>query len=770
MSGRISAITKFFSLNFEPVFFDIPLTTVSPLLISGHIPLRVVVPAPRYFHTSRPSSLPLVGFQPQTVKVPKRVEKNRVKKPGQKRHWKDRIGTVFSRARGRLADEDPDWRLRLSPNHKRDWANYLEKVTQEGIDEEQLWKKEKWIQRDRKIVPVRPKEHEELIKLWKQGFKSKEDLERKSGELKGPQTRKEFSEQLKVQREQVIYSKAHQTAEDLPVQRPAKAQERLIPLPDKEQQPAKAEANVNSYANRQTIELFLQRLREQKMTEGIGTGTVGHATMVRNENSIKTDNRNAGSQTTQPLQPTTIDSLLDAFQNPTLSHSESTITQGKPLQESIPRPITLGLEKITALLSKLDNPQNSLKVVHVAGTNGKGSVCAYVTSSLIASGLKVGQFISPHLIQRWDGITLNNTSIPESKFQEIERIVKETSINNDIGASTFEILTACALTYFVQEKVDVAVIEAGMGGLLDATNVFISPLVSIITPISLDHTAYLGDTVAAIARHKAGIIKAGSPVVIGPQPPHVHSVIAEQANEVDAPLYVALGYWRSPSQTRYLVENVRFTDTDPSSTPILGVVPGISGSEQSVNVACAVKALSLLRTTFRGITEEAVQKGVASASIPGRMEWVRFELPEGRVPILLDGAHNPASCAALGEFVGNLRRNAPVIWIIAFSKGRDILSCMRKFVKEGDSVACVEFGPVDGMDWVEPADEEDIAQQARILTGKPEGVKKFGHNLPEAIRWAITETKERRGMLVGTGSLYLVGDIHRLRRDDPQFE
>ena len=371
-----------------------------------------------------------------------------------------------------------------------------------------------------------------------------------------------------------------------------------------------------------------------------------------------------------------------------------------------------------------------MKVVHVAGTNGKGSVCAYLTSSLVASGLNVGQFTSPHLIDRWDCITINNTVIPYAKFLEIERTVKEISVNKDINASPFEILTACALTYFVEENVDIAVIETGMGGLLDATNVFKSPLVSIITPISLDHTAYLGTTVGAIAKHKAGIIKRQSPVVIAPHPSHIHNIIAEKANELEAPLHVALGYWRTPAQTRYLVENVRFTDTDDRSTPILSVVPGIAGSEQSVNVACAVKALSILRTKFQKITEDAVQKGIANASVPGRMEWVRFEVPEGRVPMLLDGAHNPASCQALGEYVGTLRRDAPVIWVTAFSKGRDLLSCMSKFVKKGDSVVCVEFGPVDGMGWVEAVDEGMIADVAKVLTdGRIDRVPLFGRNL-----------------------------------------
>jgi len=278
-------------------------------------------------------------------------------------------------------------------------------------------------------------------------------------------------------------------------------------------------------------------------------------------------------------------------------------------------------------------------------------------------------------------MTLNNNVIPYTKFLEIERTVTEISVKKDVNASPFEILTACALTYFVEENVDIAVIETGMGGLLDATNVFKSPLVSIITPISLDHTAYLGTTISAIAKHKAGIIKHQCPVVIAPQPNRVHDVIAQKANEVESPLQVALGYWRTPAQTRYLVENVRFTDADYQATPILSVVPGISGSEQSVNVACAVKALSLLRTKYRKITEDAVQKGIASATVPGRMEWVRFEVPEGRVPMLLDGAHNPASCQALGEYVGTLRRDAPVIWVVAFSKGRDLLSCMSSLCK-----------------------------------------------------------------------------------------
>jgi folylpolyglutamate synthase len=138
--------------------------------------------------------------------------------------------------------------------------------------------------------------------------------------------------------------------------------------------------------------------------------------------------------------------------------------------------------------------------------------------------------------------------------------------------------------------------------------------------------------------------------------------------------------------------------------------------------------------------------------------------------MLLDGAHNPASCSALADFVANLRSargSKPVVWIVGFSEGRNIRSCLSKFVQEGDYVGCVEFGPVDGMPWVHPVDGDEIAKQANLWSQNPEGVVNFGTDLVGAIRWGVRERKAHNGILVGTGSLYLVGDIHRLRRHQP---
>ena len=760
-------ITKFFSPDdFVSLIHSI---TVSHPFLVPPIPFRVIVPSSRHLHTSRPCLFPLSGYTPRKVRIPKKAQKSRTKRVDGKRHWTERIGTAYSRARIRLIEEDPDWRLRLNPNYRRKWKDYIENHTLRGVPiDDGFGLRKQWLEPGNRVVHTRPKEHQELLNLWKQGITKSEERQIGSESENQRPTHQGFLNELRAERELVEEENVSQRE---PIRRFLDQQPSKPGLIPKErqkspiaQQPPEA-YQIKSTAEQAKVQEFLQRLREQRKMEGLETRRFGPPKNLTSEST----EQSASSALMQPLQPLPINEPekppVFSFESPPSSPSSQTTAH----EVKSPRPITLGLEKITSLLSGLDNPQDQLKVVHVAGTNGKGSVCAYLTSSLVASGLKIGQFTSPHLIDRWDCMTLNNNVIPYTKFLEIERTVTEISVKKDVNASPFEILTACALTYFVEENVDIAVIETGMGGLLDATNVFKSPLVSIITPISLDHTAYLGTTISAIAKHKAGIIKHQCPVVIAPQPNRVHDVIAQKANEVESPLHVALGYWRTPAQTRYLVENVRFTDADYQATPILSVVPGISGSEQSVNVACAVKALSLLRTKYRKITEDAVQKGIASATVPGRMEWVRFEVPEGRVPMLLDGAHNPASCQALGEYVGTLRRDAPVIWVVAFSKGRDLLSCMSKFVQREDSVVCVEFGPVDGMGWVEAVDDRMIADVAKELMARVDRVPLFGRNLGAAIRWAIKETKERKGMLVGTGSLYLVGDIHRLRRDDPQF-
>jgi folylpolyglutamate synthase/dihydrofolate synthase len=453
----------------------------------------------------------------------------------------------------------------------------------------------------------------------------------------------------------------------------------------------------------------------------------------------------------------------------------------KPLpNQSEPPSIVQGLDNIKALLSACGNPQKKLSVVHVAGTNGKGSTCAYLSSVLYLSGFHVGRFVSPHLIDRWDCITLNGKPIPKSKFLDLEDEINDLCQQHSINASSFERLTAIALLHFANEKVSIAVIEVGMGGLLDATNVFNTPLVSIITPISLDHTTLLGSTIEEITKHKAGIIKKGCPVVIGEQTLSAYSFLKGTAKYLSAPIYEASGSWTSPSKFRCIVHNVHFREEEldfvrrkaPYENFEITVTPGIAGNEQVGNVSMAVTALSILRKTFPCITEETVIKGVAMANMPGRCEWIHWSLPQGRMTMLLDGAHNVASCSALSEHISSLRRNKPVTWIIGFSSGRDIAQNLRALVRKGDNVACVEFGDVDGMEWVTPVSASLVARDAKVLVGR-DGVVAEIVSLDQAIKWGISKAKESGGMLVCTGSLYLVGEVYRLRRekrDDPDFD
>jgi len=432
-----------------------------------------------------------------------------------------------------------------------------------------------------------------------------------------------------------------------------------------------------------------------------------------------------------------------------------------------------GLERITALLDRLGNPQDKLKVVHVAGTNGKGSVCGYMTNALIKASMKVGTFTSPHLLDRWDGISIGGKVIEEDIFLELEKQVNEICRENHIPASSFEVITACALWYFAQQNVDIAIIEAGMGGLDDATNVFKNPLVTVITSISLDHVAHLGPTIEDIARHKAGIIKPSCPVVTTEnQPGDVQEIIEETAQEKGSQVIIATGEWRNPGGMRYIVHDVHFRrhyGHKPISRFI--TVPGIAGAQQATNIACAVRALAVLEHHFPQISEEAIQNGIAATKLRGRMEWVRWNTEEKAVNMLLDGAHNPASCAALASAVEDLRApGRPLIWLVSFSQGRDYRECMGLMIRPGDTVACVEFGPVDGMDWVKPVPSSDLFSAAEEVTALESDVKNFGSKLQEAIDYVVNEAKGKKAILVATGSLYLAASIHRLQKADGEID
>jgi len=324
-----------------------------------------------------------------------------------------------------------------------------------------------------------------------------------------------------------------------------------------------------------------------------------------------------------------------------------------------------GLDVIAALLAALDNPHRRLAVVHVAGTNGKGSVCAMLESVLRASGFKTGLYTSPHLVDFSERFRVNGSEINADRLDEYihqmetvaDTVEAETGLR---GATFFEISTAIAFQYFADEGVDVAIIETGMGGRWDATNVVI-PLVSVISHIDIDHTNFLGDTIEKIAAEKAGIIKPGRPVVSAPQSDEVMTVLRKTGEPVicssEAVSVVKVG---TPQKLKIETHS---RSLPPINLPLLGEC-------QRENCAVAVAALEVLADMLG--FEPAFKKGLESASWPAR-----FQMLSSEPLVILDGAHNPSASRAL---VKTLKENYPkhrIGFIFGFLEDKDSVEFLR---------------------------------------------------------------------------------------------
>ena len=293
-----------------------------------------------------------------------------------------------------------------------------------------------------------------------------------------------------------------------------------------------------------------------------------------------------------------------------------------------------GLRKIKELLKKLGNPHKYISTIHIAGTNGKGSTSAILSEILYQHGLKVGLYTSPHLFRLNERFKINGKEISNSELNDYLKYIKKCIKNSP--ATYFEITTALAFLYFFEKKVDIAVIECGLGGRLDATNV-IKPEVSIITSIGWDHTKYLGKTLEKIASEKAGIIKKETPCVLGNVEKNLVSIFQEKAKRLNAPLFV-LG-------KDFLIEanennkwnykgKYRFADLELS----------LKGYYQGNNLSCALKALELLeKKNFLKISEEKLRKALKGVKIPGRYEFLKIK----DKTILIDTAHNLSGVVAL---------------------------------------------------------------------------------------------------------------------------
>lgn len=292
-----------------------------------------------------------------------------------------------------------------------------------------------------------------------------------------------------------------------------------------------------------------------------------------------------------------------------------------------------GLERISPLLDRLGNPQKAFAAIHMVGTNGKGSTASLLASMLTAAGHRTGLFTSPHLISFTERMQIDQEEIPESAIPPLaERVLAAAPPE----ATFFEIVTALAVLYFAEQGVRIAVFEAGMGGRLDATNA-LKGILSVITPISLDHSDYLGTTVTQIAAEKAGIAKPGAPIVAARQTPEVAGVIEEKARHLASPLLREGDDFEAHWEGELLSYRGK-------EVFLPGLVLGLPGRYQAGNAACALAAAELLDRNGFPVSPEAMAAGAEKARWPGRME-----LFAGTPPIMLDGAHNEAGARALAD-------------------------------------------------------------------------------------------------------------------------
>ncbi|KAI9780837.1 MAG: folylpolyglutamate synthase [Geoglossum umbratile] len=409
--------------------------------------------------------------------------------------------------------------------------------------------------------------------------------------------------------------------------------------------------------------------------------------------------------------------------------------------------IELGLARVARLLKHTPLPWRS---VHVAGTNGKGSICAYLSAMLHINGVRCGRFTSPHLVDRWDCISIDGKTVDESLFREVEAAVRRHNFSRSIGGTEFELLTATAFEIFTRGKVQAAVVECGLGGRLDATNVLKAPLVTVISRIGLDHQQFLGESLEQVATEKAGIMKPGVPCVVD----------ATNPESVMKVLNLCAGLTGAKTVTSSLGTQDKFAWKDIRE---LGLE-----NQQLMNLSCAIVALKLaLRQLGKPLDIQKSMAAIRDVKWPGRLQRVSIQKLTGRAQdILLDGAHNAQAAELLGFHVGRTLRTAgqSVTWVIAASRGKDLKGILRPLLKPGDDVVAVEFGVVDGMPWVLPAAAKTILETADgVLEGLCGRKRDAGRDVLGALQQA---TKiGAGGPLVIAGSLYLVSDVIRLLRD-----
>ena len=405
--------------------------------------------------------------------------------------------------------------------------------------------------------------------------------------------------------------------------------------------------------------------------------------------------------------------------------------------------IKLGLDNIRIILAALGNPERAWRSIHIAGTNGKGSVAAMVERGLRAGGLRTGRYTSPHLDRIEERVAINGTPIDSETFEAVTAHVLDVIDQIDEGRlpgrslgegrlpgrslgegrpTFFEVSTAIAFEIFKRAHIDVAVVEVGLGGRFDATNV-LSPTITAITSIAFDHERHLGHTLSDIAFEKAGIAKRGVPLVIGRLPAEAASRIAKVAREVEAPLFDA-----------------HATTTDRKYPPLTLALPG---RHQLENAAVAVAILERWSMLVGHLTTEAIVMGLTQCEWPARLEWLH--IPSANGDLLIDAAHNPAGAAALASYLQDTgSKKLPIVFAAMADKD------LKNMIGALAPVASAFIATTVPHARARTAD--DLAKAIRELTD----VRVEAISPPEA---AVARALEQSKRAVACGSIYMIGPL-----------
>jgi len=399
-----------------------------------------------------------------------------------------------------------------------------------------------------------------------------------------------------------------------------------------------------------------------------------------------------------------------------------------------------GLERISRLCDLLGNPENACRFIHIAGTNGKGSTSKMLSEILRAEGYSVGLFTSPYVECFNERIMWNGENISDSDLAEVTAYVKEFADTMEDSPTEFELITAIAFEYFKRKNCDYVVLEAGLGGRLDSTNVIRTSVLSIITGIAFDHMAILGDTLAAIAGEKAGIIKKGCPVLFGEGPDEADEVIRARAESLGS------SYTRTPFRK---IDNVVASLSGTSFT--FGkrqVKIRLKGLYQTRNTATVLTACEILRENGIAISEESIEKGLLSA------EWkARFETLSEKPLVIYDGAHNVQGIESAVEnirlYLSPLTSDGKVNLLMGVMKDKEYTEMISLLAPYAAEVTCVT-----------PKNDRSLNAANEAEEYRAKGVLAVGYaDIAEGVRNAFHRAEETKRPLICLGSLYMYGDV-----------